>query len=1577
MNLKRKLMTVGAIGAVALSSLAPTTAFAAEEESADLPDISNSNASDTRYSQLSNYAYTPGDLLSSVIYSESSEVKSADGLELSYKTLAAYPSASDGIKTYGQLIAPTGDTSVDENGSSTEGERLVSQLKTYYEYGWFEPLPKNDESFLSPVVRLVRDVPKNIGDHFARGALQSALIGAQLYDAGTSFIEAFSSLAGFVNVPALFGLTGDGVNDGFLNELVSGTLAAFGFSAGTILIIQRLTMSFFVFFMIVMTIWALRSTKNRTSHVHNSKKWGSRILIMLMTVPVWVSVTNAWNFFDNSVANLNNAAPDEINSSYIVDTLDWAIYGNLDLKMVNPSGSLNTDATASADFAPTPERVAYLGQRIQEEKNKLGGDSNAETSAHGMLSAFLSGGTANVNDYISGLASLNCLSTSNTTITGQQVVECTHRNNPNSLTRFDIGVPNETLFATERASRPYFLSPREDQMDTDKTGGVKQEQTIVLSGVEFKLTETSPVSARPLRFNDPKSYIYGAIPSENLSTSTAEYANYIYDPRTSSQLVNPETGKAVTDEPASDEAENDKLRAIRSNALHIAIYNRFAGLNDGLALSDQSTTFFLQSKRSGDSGINYKGYNTVANETGESKNTGAYGNAFVRYVMPVTNPGDYAKNISALNTVWVTSGFIAIAACFILLRSPVFGAMFYSIKGFLGSLFTGNIYSFLEGILYYSAMRLSFICASAAIYFGAFIGKFFLLDSPLAHAIGLVGGDALQFTDAILTGGFVTSVVGAFAILVALLWPALNWTNGRGSNRKISILGAIIMLPYMLVSSWMTRVERLATNFYGKAPGGNRMLSVAGSRSAKGARANELAATGKKPGSVAGKVAKTGLKVGAGVALATATGGAGSAIAASALKNSFGNSMAGKVAGKVAFAGMDKAANAFSTSRAGQLIGKPLGALGRLGGAAFDKTGLSERLSTIDENGNKVSGSQVLFGGFKDYDNHIRRINNPFFKEDSHLASSEETKPDMNGQEEKPQNKAPQPHTAPAVSESNTVQQTPLDQPDVDENGQNETTEPQGDQPQGSEWARAVSNVPQFTDAHFDHADIDQATIGDQGADDVSQTQSDTVVSETDENSEPQDDESVPGDANGSEQYDERVDARDIEQPSLAAEQAKIDAQSVEADSDTADVDIQSADSVDTEEAKETAVPESAQADNPEAPEVEAQSVNVHADESTVETPEAQTSAQSAETQADETTVETPEAHVDADETETPEQSPKTDWGNLADELNKPSAEPQDVNITEPVETTGDADKNTVNVDGTVSTEDVSNEPQAVNVTEPVETHGETQVTADQPLETRETAPVQSSADPQQVVVNEPVRTEPAQSSEPQQVVVNEPVKTEQTQSSDPQQVVVNEPVKAETTPASTNEPQQVTVNEPVRTEPTAAPQNAAPAFVQPAPAPQSSSALVDDMLKAMDAHAQKERDRASAKPVDQMMRELGQMFTGEPATQQTTPAHQNITTVNNVTNSTSNVAPPVAPVQPATPVVAPNVPLVGETRNGSTDKLANIMKEIHEDNTTRAEQEKKERLMDRRLAKDTFERLPNQSQAPRFETPRLDRDGL
>lgn len=1558
MNLKRKLMTVGAIGAVALSSLAPTTAFAAEEENPDWVDISNSNASDERYSRLSNYTYTPGDLLSSVIYSESSEVKSADGLELSFNTLKGYPSASDGLKTYGQLIAPKGDTSLDENGSSTEGERLVSQLRTYYEYGWFEPLPKNDESFLSPVIRLVRNVEKTVGDVIAINALKSALIGAQLYDAGTGFIEAFSTLANFVNIPALFGLTGNGVNDGFLNELVSGTLAAFGLSAGTILLIQRLTMSFFVFFMIVMTIWALRSTKNRTSHVHNSKRWGSRILIMLLTVPVWVSVTNAWNFFDNSVANLNNAAPDDINSSYIVDTLDWSIYGNLDLSMVNPSGSLNTDGTASADFAPTPERVAYLGQRIQEEKNKLGGNSNAETSAHGMLFAFISGGTANVNDYISGLANLNCLSSSNTTITGQQVVECTHRNNPNSLTRFDIGVPNKELFATDKASRPYFLSPREDQMDTDKTGGVRQEQKIALSGVEFNLTETSPVSARPLRFNDPKSYIYGAIPSENLSTSTAEYANYIYDPRTSSQLVNPETGEAVTDKPASDEAENAKLRAIRSNALHIAIYNRFAGLNDGLALSDQSTTFFLQSKRSGDSGINYKGYNTVANETGESKNTGAYGNAFVRYVMPVANPADYAKNIAALNTVWVTSGFIAIAACFILLRSPVFGAMFYSIKGFLASLFTGNIYSFLEGILYYSAMRVSFICASAAIYFGAFVGKFFLLDSPFANAIGLVGGDALQFTDAIISGGFFTSVIGAFAILVALLWPALNWTNGRGSNRKISILGAIIMLPYMLVSSWMTRVERLATNFYGKAPGGNRMLSIAGSRSAKGARASELAATGKKPGSVAGKVAKTGLKVGAGVALATATGGAGSAIAGSALKNAFGNSVAGKVAGKVAFAGMDKAASAFGASRAGQLIGKPLGALGRLGGAAFDKTGLSERLSTVDENGNKVSGSQVLFGGFKDYDNHIRRINNPFFKEDSHLASSDETKPDMNGQEEKSQKKAPQPHTAPTAPDAANDQQTP-DQPDGNENVQNEANEPQSDQPQGSEWARAVSSVPQFTDAHFDHADIDKATIGDSGADDAPQAQTDNAVPESDENVESRDDGSAPGEAGGSEQYDERVDARDIEQPSLAAEQAKIDAQSVEADSDTADVDVQSADSVETEEVKETVVPESAQAGNPEAPEVEAQSVNVNADESTVETPEAQTSAQSAETQADETTVEASEANVDADKAETPEQAPKADWGNLADELNKPSAEPQNVNITEPVETTGDADKNTVNVDGTVSTEDVSSEPQAVNVTEPVETHGETQVTTDQPLETRETAPAQSSADPQQVIVNEPVQTESVQSS-------------------DPQQVIVNEPIKAETTPTSAPEPQQVIVNEPVRTEPTVAPQNAAPAFVQPtAPAPQPSSALVDDMLKAMDAHAQKERDRASVKPVDQMMRELGQMFTGEPATQQMTPAPQNITTVNNVTNSTSQVIPPVAPLQTAAPAVAPNIPLAGETRNGSTDKLANIMKEIHEDNTTRAEQEKKERLMDRRLAKDTFDRLPNQSQTPRFETPRLDRDGL
>lgn len=1564
MSLKHKLTTLGAVGALFASLLAPSAAFAAENDDVNPggPDRAWGTNGTGLYTTIANFEYRPGDLFSSVIFSESSDVKSADGVELSFDTIQRYPTAKDDVKMYGQLIPPEGDAG-DEGDGTLTGEYLVSQLRTYYEYGWFEPLPRDDESIFSPVVRWFQDVKKSFEDIVAHASLSLALFGATLYDGAISFLETLEGFVSGINLPVIFGLAPapSGNDPGWLSKLLTGTLEAFGLTGDMIMVIQGLTMSAIVFMFLVVTIWALRSLKNRGDHIKNSKKWGSRVLIMMLTIPTWVAVTSVWNSVSNLIGDLNAATPGEVNSSYFVDTLDWAVYGNMDLTLMNnTSGSphnsnsvaagntmygLDPSGQKSTNYEPNATRITQLNANLALLKSTLGGqDSEKQVGAREMLSKFISGDRSNVNDYISGVASLKCLNASAATINGTQVPECTHRDNPNSLARFDLGIGNDTLFQTENATRPYFFSPREDQAEAEQTGGVATRQTIQIGQQTFELTEKSPITARPIRFNDPKTYVYGAIPPENLSKSTAEYANYIYDARTSLQLVNPETGESVGDSNPTDNAgdpETERARAIRTNALQIAIYNRFGGMNEGLALSDQSTAFFLQTKRSGADGINYKGYNTVANETGESKNTGRYGNAFVRYVMPVASESDYTKNIASLNGVWLTSGILAVAVVFILLRSPIFGALFYSIKGFLGSLFSGNIYSFAEGILYYSALRVSFVFASAAIYLGSLFGKFFALEAPILQGLGdVLGATSAALGTGFISGAYIATLIGALAIVVALLWPAFNWTSARGRNRKVSALGAIVMIPFMVVSVLLDKMAQVATNFYGKSPHAPGMLSLAGSSKAKAARAQEFAETGKKPGSTLGKIAKTGVKVGAGVGLAVATGGAGSALAGTAVKGLFGQSMLGQAAGKVAFAGVDKAVGTFGASKMGGLIGAPLRKAGQLGGAVFDKTSWGQRLATTDENGNVISGSQVALNGFKAYEDYARRTNNLFYREDAHMnEQTGDEKKDLNGQKKDAQ--APD-----KTAESQSAEpQTSQEQPTASADTQGQTDNGQTDKPQDREaaWQSVVASVPQFSDAHFDEAHIDRATIGENDATveaDHVETNADTAETNT---------ESVESPTDAQSTYDERIDNVHLERPTLnepeiqnasapTVEAGAVDAEKVETEKvETENVD---ADRVETEKQEVVHEPVNG-AQNPENPEIQAQNVDVTAQESTTEAQQADVTAQESTTETQESTTEAQQANVTAHESTTetqeftaeaqqadvttqetvvdshdapqPAAPAQTDWGNLGDELR-------------------------ANFKG--QSLESESAPVDVNVPEPVET---------QPTEQA-----------QPVVVSEPVDARSAD-SKPQEVSLSEPVDT-RSADTEPQKAEIVTPVNIE----KPEFPQQQNVAQPPIIIPPVAPQKP----TEPAPVHKESGdsetqkSLEEQMLSALNKHSAQTKEKGEAKARQQAMWSALDQLLGAPK-----PVVQQQTTVNNVTR----VAPAVAPA----PTPAPNMSQYmtpGSSNDSALGDILTTLKENHAETMARQDAERKERLTDRHLAQKTFEKLPGQDrQSTGLDRSRLD----
>ena len=80
----------------------------------------------------------------------------------------------------------------------------------------------------------------------------------------------------------------------------------------------------------------------------------------------------------------------DYDKNYVVDTLDWAVYGNLDISMTGKGtmDSFNTDDkdAAAKKFNPSEGAIRTLNAAIDANKGK-GKDSDDETSAVSYLNA--------------------------------------------------------------------------------------------------------------------------------------------------------------------------------------------------------------------------------------------------------------------------------------------------------------------------------------------------------------------------------------------------------------------------------------------------------------------------------------------------------------------------------------------------------------------------------------------------------------------------------------------------------------------------------------------------------------------------------------------------------------------------------------------------------------------------------------------------------------------------------------------------------------------------------------------------------------------------------------------------------------------------------------------------------------------------------------------------------------------------------------------------------------------------------------------------------------------------------------
>src|SRR5699024_6201944 len=268
------------------------------------------------------------------------------------------------------------------------------------------------------------------------------------------------------------------------------------------------------------------------------------------------------------------------------------------------------------------------------------------------------------------------------------------------------------------------------------------------------------------------------------------------------------------------------------------------------------------------------------------KNQGAGGNEFVRYVIPNTGMADLFVKVSTLNILWLTTGIVAVVALLYLLRAPVIGAILKMFTNFFKALFTGNLVALIVYILYYIAMRLSFLFAKIAVHLGAMTVTFFL---DLVGLDGFLGSMMSPLTGPL---GSIMSVIFCLILAFVLTWPVMTIPL-KGQSRKLSFAGVMVLMFSTVAEVVEDSLDRLHQIMYGKSQKDGVMGRLAGQTG--------MVNQGDKLKSAGGAIAKTGGML----ALGAATGGtalAGKMAGSAALKTAGGAAMKkmGGITSKVA-----------------------------------------------------------------------------------------------------------------------------------------------------------------------------------------------------------------------------------------------------------------------------------------------------------------------------------------------------------------------------------------------------------------------------------------------------------------------------------------------------------------------------------------------------------------------------------------------------------------------------------------------------------------------------------------------------
>lgn len=842
-------------------------------------------------------------LLPSIIYSRSQASNSAGATVVSLADIEKYGVYVEGTNNHQRYGFVT-----KQNKIQPEGTKLANYLLALYHYDYLVPVPK-DLNGGNPVSvffnKVVRWATGNSTPEYTPSsiALSMAAFFGSIYDAATSFLKLVFEGVKSLNWNFIFGFTKEGQATGFIGSIIQTVSEKLGFSSGLLqalryFIITIIFISFVIFVMVAM------GARSRTRIRKGLINFVVRIVVIFVFIPVSGKFTDLIGEMASGITG-DFTTPSRINSMFVLDTLDWAATTNLSLAPItNASPSTNTLDIFKGTYEPTFDNVQKLTQSVIK-RSEVAGLTTDKTSAADLLNKVSSREVVSVNAYFARVSSAQSVGSSSIAASNLPTNIGTYYNPDGSEAK--INVPFENI-------KPAFLSTKESSEDEEGSSSSDSSRAIykwqVNSGSKDSLVELdskAKMVVEPVRWYNLDTYIYGARLPDTMAKEHANYSNYINASGTS-QLNDPRSGKAASD------ALKDSLIA---NANIIALYNQYAGVakitpGGDPSLSTQTVAFLLQSEYSNGS-LTYRGYNTIASKTGETKNTGVNGNAFVRYTIPNSGDVDLISKVFSILTLWMCSAVVAVYALIWVLKGPIISTLLITGKSFLKAAVTGDITAAIKFVAGDAAIKFSATFAAVGTYMtlgimGGIINAIQGLPTSYVNnnwvaKIPIVG-DFISSVSALIGGMFICTL-----LTLALVWPIMRLNlGGRGKGKKplyAGFLGIFIMIPYILFEALDEYLEIIYQRVYGKSRSrtfGAKLRNQADPIDQKKLVGN----LAKNTAVVAAKAGLATMTGGASTAVTSALGGAGTTLAAQAGKTMLGaKSAASRFGGNM----VDKVAN--------------------------------------------------------------------------------------------------------------------------------------------------------------------------------------------------------------------------------------------------------------------------------------------------------------------------------------------------------------------------------------------------------------------------------------------------------------------------------------------------------------------------------------------------------------------------------------------------------------------------------------------------------------------------------------------